>query len=952
MENDRTALGPSARGAPSLGEAEHDGQAARNAALRRYAILDTPPELAFDDIARLAAQICQTPVAAISFVDEVRQWFKASVGLNLRQTPRDGSFCTHAIEQRGLMIVPDARADERYAECPMVVGEPYIRFYAGAVLETSDGQAVGTLCVWDREPRQLSQTQQEALSSLARQVVAQLDLRLALAEQARTIDQLATAKEQLRNSQEELADFVEKGGVGLHWIGVDGRILWANQAELETLGYQREEYVGHAIAEFHTDQHVVLDLLNRLSHGEELHSYPARLRAKDGSIKHVLISSNVHWHDGQFVHTRCFTRDVTDRQTAVERLNLYREIFANSSDGIAIIDTEGRYLEQNAAHRALTGYSDAELRGRTPTIHLDPAVFQQIARELITQGTWRGETVSHTKAGQDVLIEMSAFTVRDHAGDPVCFVGLKRDITQRKAAEQALRDSEARYRQIFETAVDGIITILENGAIESANPSAERMFGYTMAEMAGRNVNMLMPAPFSDEHDGYLARYLRTGERRIIGHGREVIGRRKDGSTFPMDLAVSELWLGGRRVFLGMTRDVTERRNVELEREQLLDAERTARAEAQQANRAKDQFLAVLSHELRTPLTPVLTTVQLLEAETGLVPETREALAMIRRNVELETRLIDDMLDVTRIANGKIELQPSTANVHDKLRNVLAICDKDIQAKGLRLKVDLLAARHVIRADPPRLQQVLWNLVKNAVKFTPAGGTISIRTFDDDGSSQLGIEVRDTGIGIDQAMLPRIFEAFEQGGRDVTRRFGGLGLGLSISQTLVELHGGTLHAHSDGPGRGAVFTVRLPVAQGPGQAAAHTPVVGTAAPSLAGCRILLVEDHLDTARAMARLLGGTGYDVRIADSVAAALQIARAEPFDLLISDIGLPDGSGLDLMHQLAAISPVRGIALSGFGRDEDVQRSRQAGFSAHLTKPINMEQLKATIRQIVDQA
>ena len=379
---------------------------------------------------------------------------------------------------------------------------------------------------------------------------------------------------------------------------------------------------------------------------------------------------------------------------------------------------------------------------------------------------------------------------------------------------------------------------------------------------------------------------------------------------------------------------------------------RLAKEAAESANRAKDHFLAVLSHELRTPLTPTLTTIQSMEADPALPADLREGVEMIRRNVELEVRLIDDLLDLTRVSRGKLEMNLRRVDAHDVLRQAVAICDSDLRGKQLTLTLDLRAAAPAVLADPARLQQVLWNLLKNAVKFTDVGGRVTVATAGDGptpgGPGWFALSVVDTGIGIDPDVLPRIFDAFEQGGNAITRRFGGLGLGLAISRALAEQHGGTVTAASDGPGRGATFTLRLPVAA-PAEvpAAAPAPAPGSAADHLHGCRVLLVDDHLDTAKAMGRLLKRWGCQVQTADTVAGALQAAAATRPDVLISDIGLPDGSGLDLIRQLLARHPVRGIAVSGFGMDEDLSRSRAAGFVEHLVKPIDVNRLEQAVRR-----
>jgi CheY-like chemotaxis protein/nitrogen-specific signal transduction histidine kinase len=370
--------------------------------------------------------------------------------------------------------------------------------------------------------------------------------------------------------------------------------------------------------------------------------------------------------------------------------------------------------------------------------------------------------------------------------------------------------------------------------------------------------------------------------------------------------------------------------------------EALARAEA--ANRAKDQFLAVLSHELRTPLAPVLTTATLLLAEPALPAELRSALEVIRRNVELEARLIDDLLDLTRVTKGKMPLSLATVDAHASVRQTLEICQSDIYRKGLRVRLALDAAAHHVRADPVRLQQVLWNLVKNAVKFTPAKGGLTIRSTNLDGA--IRIDVSDTGIGMERTHFERIFDAFEQTGAGVTHRFGGLGLGLAISKALVEAQGGTVVATSPGPGKGSTFSATLPTVPAPGVVRGAKPGAPDAW-QVRRLKLMLVEDHRDTAMVMTRLLKYLGHEVSAADSVGAALELARREHFDLVLSDLGLPDGSGLDLMRALTAQFGLPGVAISGYGMEDDLARAKEVGFIAHLTKPVNFQQVQAVLAQ-----
>jgi excisionase family DNA binding protein len=390
---------------------------------------------------------------------------------------------------------------------------------------------------------------------------------------------------------------------------------------------------------------------------------------------------------------------------------------------------------------------------------------------------------------------------------------------------------------------------------------------------------------------------------------------------------------------LSLSAEIEHRKEVE---EQL----RLAKSAAEEANRAKDQFLAVLSHELRTPLTPVLMTTAMMESEPGLPPRMRDDLAMIRRNIALETQLIDDLLDLSRVVNGKMVSYKRDLDVHPLVHNVLEMVKADARDKEIHIELELKAQNDRVHGDSARLHQVIWNLLKNAIKFTPENGRITIRTRNQS-KAKLTLEVQDTGIGIDPQDLPTIFNAFEQGEQGVARRSGGLGLGLAISRTVVDMHEGTITAHSDGKGRGACLTVELAtIAPADEPVTAANPSVRSATESRP-LRILLVDDHADTLKIMRRILESDGHCVTVAASVQEATRAANAGEFDLLISDIGLPDGTGHDVMRSVRACHPrMPAIAMTGFGMEQDIRNSEEAGFTMHLTKPVDVNALEAAIR------
>ena len=372
-------------------------------------------------------------------------------------------------------------------------------------------------------------------------------------------------------------------------------------------------------------------------------------------------------------------------------------------------------------------------------------------------------------------------------------------------------------------------------------------------------------------------------------------------------------------------------------------AAEASKVEAEQANRAKDQFLAMLSHELRTPLGPILLSASAMEADATVPPPIRNEFSMIRRNVDLETRLIDDLLDSTRISKRKLQMHMIPVDAHKLLTEAVAIVRSDTESKGISVTLHLDAEAHNVCADPARLHQVFWNLIKNAAKFTEKGGKIDI-TSENRGDARFVVRVVDTGIGIAPDVLPKIFNAFEQGGDARTRRFGGLGLGLTISKGLVELHCGMLSATSDGLGKGSTMVVELPVTdEREAEAVAERPDQPRT-----NARLLIVEDDQATVKTMSRLLRNRGYQVETAQTLAAARDIAAIHKFDILLSDLSLPDGSGLDLLRNLKTQHSFKSIALSGFGMDSDIQASLDAGFSMHLTKPINIESLDSAIRNL----
>ncbi len=512
--------------------------------------------------------------------------------------------------------------------------------------------------------------------------------------------------------------------------------------------------------------------------------------------------------------------------------------------------------------------------------------------------------------------EVDAVLVDERHGDKVYF----------------LKSPDRTFRLMIEAMGQGAVTLSPASIVLYCNACFARMLKMPGELVVGASLRDFLAPASRDLFDAVL--------RKEGGGHFEAELQAADGSKVPAYLALSSLSLDEEGVLCLVVTDLTEQKRSE---------------KIVAMNEAKDRFLATLSHELRTPLTPVLAVISNLEASGRLPAELRGEIAMVRRNIELEARLIDDLLDVTRISRGKLELQYQEVDLRQVLEHAIRTsCGEEVAAGRLRV-IEELAEGQRLWADAPRLTQVFWNLLSNAVKFTPEGGTIGVRSWTDE-AGWLAVEISDTGVGIDTELLPRIFDAFEQGETRAMTRFGaGLGLGLAISRAIVGYHGGTLEAHSEGPGLGATFRVRLPLIPVPAGAGdeAREPS-RAAAQAVRALRILLVEDHADTAEAIAELLRLLGHEVTVALTLSAGLAAAEdihgrgPGGIDLVVSDLGLPDGSGLDLMRELAGRYGLKGIALSGYGMEEDLRRSREAGFERHLTKPINFQALQTVLREV----
>jgi PAS domain S-box-containing protein len=523
------------------------------------------------------------------------------------------------------------------------------------------------------------------------------------------------------------------------------------------------------------------------------------------------------------------------------------------------------------------------------------------------------------------------------------------------------RDTAAHMRAVLDGALEAVVGMDATGRVTFWNPSASLMFGWAREEALGRVLaDLIVPPALRDAHRRGLERFVRTGESTILNRRLELTGLRKDGTEFPLELAVTPLREGEYITFHAFIRDITERKSAEADREGLLAEAEHARDQAEAASRAKDQFLATLSHELRTPLTSIVGWVYLLRSGQLDTATVRRGLETIERNAMLQAQLVSDILDMSRIIAARFRLAVRPVDLAPLIAAAIDSLMPAARAKGTRVQPVLDPSAGHVLGDPDRLQQVFWNLLSNAIKFTPEGGHVQVRLRAVDGRAEVSVE--DNGVGIPADFLPHVFELFRQRDSSNTRAHGGLGLGLSVVRHLVELHGGTVRAESAGEGRGAIFTVRLPVLKAGAvipRAAVEEPPEPSAPdlPSLEGVGVLVVEGGAPVREVIGDVLRKSGARVETAGSAQEGLEVLLRTRPDVVLTEIDLPDETGYALLRRVRSLPEDRGgrtpaAALTTRSRVEDRVEALMAGFQMHLEKPVQPAELLAVVASLSGRA
>ncbi len=781
-----------------------------------------------------------------------------------------------------------------------------------------------------------------------------------------------TEQRAAQRAHARLAAIVEFSGDAIIAKNLDSIIQTWNVGAERLFGYTAEEAIGKPVTILFPEERFNEEdaIIEKLRRGQAVEHLETIRVAKDGRRIPVSVTiSPLKDDEGVVIGASKIIHDigpiVAAREALIREKELLATTLASIGDGVIVTDSQSRVTFLNPEAERLTGWTNANAEGRPLSIvfrivnERTRRVAENPVEKAIRLGTIVG-LANHTmllrEDGAEFLIDDSAAPIRDNDGSLFGVVLVFRDVTE----QRKLYEAREHLAAIVQYSGEAIATKNLEGIIQTWNSSAEKLFGYSADEIIGKPVTILIPPDRLSEEEEILSR-LRRG---LPAERLETIRLKKDGTALSVAVTVSPIKdpegevIGASKLI----QDITERNRLETQRQQLLDREQSLRAQAEAATRVKDEFLATVSHELRTPLNAILGWATMLHKGNLEPAITSRGIESIERNAKAQAQLIEDLLDISRIISGKVRLDIKPVILTRIIDEALDAVRPAAEAKSIRLNVDIDPSADQLRADPARLQQILWNLVSNSIKFTAARGEVTVRVLRSASTAQ--ISVSDTGDGINPEFLPYVFDRFQQADSSATRKHGGLGLGLAITRHLVEMHGGTIEAHSDGEGHGATFTIKLPIPavypqtsptrDGGNLDRYSTPRESNEAPNLQGLKILAVDDSNDTRELLSVVLEDCGATVSTASSVREAFDLFNDWKPDVLVCDIGMPELDGYAFIKAIRKLPPEQGrdipaIALTGYARVEDRSRALQAGYQMFVPKPIEAPELCSIIANLV---
>ena len=1059
----------------------------RQSALCSLNILDTPAENRFDRITRRAQQHFGVPITLVSLVDAERQWFKSRQGLDAPETPRDISFCGHAILSNDIFYIPDAHEDPRFADNPLVTGPPHVRFYAGAPLRAPNGERIGTLCIIDNKSREFTLEELSVLRDLADEVEKELAgnssrMKFSLAHKlslssvflvllsagvvgglfhnkttsllvehafedvAKEVQDAGDRLKSIINRQDEdvlfLADTPPIQGIlraqsksGYDEQGKTTSTEWAKRLAtifqsqiLRKSAYLSIRYIdatGQELVVVSRRGKEIVSLSGQQLQNKARRTYVSEtLKLPAGSVYVSEMNLNREFGKVTQPHQEVIrsATPIYDEKTSKlaglititaeigEKLRSLQNLVRNTGHSeIYISNDRGDYLlhpdlsktygfelgKKNTLREEFSELSnlflpdnrDTQLSLKTQNadgwqalnftkIFFDTNNAKRFIAVVITHD-YSSIEAEQSKLLNDVVLWVLLLVIPGVGLGILFSINLTRPIKQitqamddyihqrntketmpvrlndeigvmariyqtligqveeahadleemnskleARVAErtQALEMSEIRQRSIVENIVDGLITIDGKGTIASFNPAASRIFGYSVNEVMGCNIKMLMPDPYTSEHDAYLHNYLTTGEKKIIGIGREVVGQRKDGSTFPMELSVSEMNIDGERMFTGIVRDITERKKVE---------------------KMKSEFISTVSHELRTPLTSIRGALGLVLGKVAdqLPEQMLNMLEMANRNSERLTLLINDILDLEKIDSDQLTLELKSIDLVALAKQAVADNEGYATQHQVNLQFNTELEQAVVTGDSHRLLQVFSNLISNAVKYSPVEGTVKISVAQLDGVYRT--TVSDHGSGIPTEFHSAIFQRFAQADSSDTREKGGTGLGLSITKAIVERHEGHIDYDTE-LGKGTAFYFDLPMALSP---------IRESSQETMGPRVLICEDNPDVAELLSEMLEPEKLVSDIAATAGAARSLLEKNNYCMMLLDLNLPDMDGLQFLQELRAkpaTMEIPIIIVSGRATEGQEEFSGDAVMVVDwIQKPVDRKQLERAVTE-----
>lgn len=898
----------------------------RLCALAACNILDTPREDVFDNLAKLTAQIFNMPIAFISLIDEKRQWVKSSVGIDVQELPREFTFCQYTILGDTVMEVYDARLDERFVNHLAVIDEPYVRYYAGAPLIDADGYVLGTLAVFDREPRNLTAIQLEMLASLAKDVVAHLS--------AKRQDQELLAK---AACVQDLMD-ITMISPEIHCIlDFKGKILFINEAVNHVLNYSIEETIGMDMWDVCYEEdipYVIRSIETALRNSSKELNVDFRIVGRDGRLHWMnwsLVAKNDRWYT--------YGRDITASKKVESELTKLSFVASKVNNAVVINDASNHVTWVNAAFEKITGFNLDDVKGKRlgdliigPKTDLE--LIEEVRRLTAERQSFTIDMLAYTKNKKEIWLSVYNTVVLDEKGNVDAEVEIIIDITDKKKAEEELQ-----VLSLVASKTNTGVSIQDKEGITTwVNRSLEKMTGYTQKELRGHQIGNILSRNF---HDQDLLVTSRNKSRNNQSYTIEVLAEKKDGTPIWFSVSNTPILNSRGQVErqIDLISDITQRKQVEQE---MIEA----REQALKLSKAKEMFLSVMSHEIRTPLNAVIGMTHLLLDNDPKISQV-EDLNILKFSGENLLHIINDILDFTKIETGKMELEIFPFNLKTLANDIINSLQVNVKKNDNELSLAFDPQIPVlISGDKNRLYQILMNFLGNAIKFTAKGKVALEISLVEQSPAEAVIkfEIRDTGIGIPKSKLGYIFEAFTQAKTDISRKYGGTGLGLAITKKILDIFNSEIHVEST-EGIGTTFTFQIAF-----QKASEISAVlgmGTEMSVFVGKKILVVDDNEINILIAKRILSKWGLEVDSAINGYEAIDKIITVKYDLVFMDIKMPGIDGFETTGIIRDISEdyykqVPIIALTASTLKNDHFKFKECGMNGHVLKPFNPEEIK----------